>query len=76
MNLRKSFIYAGGIKYARMNQIINLLGFSIGFMPFTYLGGPIFKGRPKCIYFQPIADKVKLKLAAWKASLLSITSRV
>lgn len=53
-----------------------MLGFSLGSLPFTYLGAPIFKGRPKTYYFQPIADKIKLKLAAWKESLLSIAGRV
>jgi hypothetical protein len=37
---------------------------------------PIFKGKPKITYLQPIADKIKLKLSAWKASLLSIAGRV
>jgi mannosylglycoprotein endo-beta-mannosidase len=37
---------------------------------------PIFKGKPKASHFQYIADKVKLKLSAWKASLLSIAGRV
>jgi len=36
----------------------------------------IFKGKPKKIHFQPIADKIKLKLSAWKASLLSMAGRV
>ncbi|KAI5447197.1 hypothetical protein KIW84_014883 [Lathyrus oleraceus] len=39
-------------------------------------GGPIFKGRPKASYFQSVADKIRNKLAAWKASLLSIAGRV
>lgn len=56
--------------------MVQLLGFSLGSLPFTYLGAPIFKGRPKKIYFQPIADRVKIKLASWKASLLSIAGRV
>lgn len=76
INLRKSFIFGGGITTARMNLIVNLLGFTIGSLPFTYLGAPIFKGKPKRAYFQPIADKVKLKLANWKSSLLSIAGRV
>lgn len=76
INLRKSFIYGGGITLVRMNLIVNLLGFSIGSLLFTYLGASIFKGRPKSIYFQQIADKVRLKLAIWKASLLSIAGRV
>ncbi|CAJ2670958.1 unnamed protein product [Trifolium pratense] len=33
-------------------------------------------GKPKASYLQPIADKIKLKLSAWKASLLSIAGRV
>jgi hypothetical protein len=45
-------------------------------MPFNYLGVPIFKGKPKACHLQPIADKIKLKLSAWKASLLSIAGRV
>jgi hypothetical protein len=40
------------------------------------LGVPIFKGKPRVIHLQPIADRVKLKLSAWKASLLSIAGRV
>ena len=59
-----------------MNQIVNHIGFKIGTLPFTYLGVPIFKGKPKYSHFQPIADKVKSKLPTWKASLLSIGGRV
>jgi ribonuclease HI len=41
-----------------------------------YLGVPIFRGKPKAVYFQPIVDKVKLKLASWKASLLTYAGRI
>ena len=40
------------------------------------MGVPIFKGKPKALYFQPIADKIKSKLSAWKASLLSMAGRL
>jgi len=53
-----------------------LLGFSIGSLPFTYLGAPIFKGKPKKIHFQSIVDGIKLRLASRKAALLSIARRV
>jgi len=76
MNLRKSSIHAGGINQHRLNNIVNLLGFSLGSLPFTYHGAPIFKGTPKRIHFQSIADKVKIKLESWKASLLSIGGRI
>jgi hypothetical protein len=76
VNARKSTIFSGSITNARLLQIAQFIGFTIGTLPFTYLGVPIFKGRPKVIYLQSIADKVKSKLAAWKASLLSIDGRI
>jgi hypothetical protein len=51
MNLRKSSIHAGGISQQRLNNIVNMLGYSLGSLPFTYLGAPIFKGKPKRIHF-------------------------
>jgi len=76
INTSKSSFFASGISQHRLQSIVNLLGFTQGSLPFTYLGAPIFKGKPKKIYFQSIADKVKLKLASWKTSLLSIAGRV
>jgi mannosylglycoprotein endo-beta-mannosidase len=72
----KSIIYSGSITPRRLDLIVALLNFKIGTLPFNYLGVPIFKGKPKSCYLQPIADKIKLKLSAWKASLLSIAGRV
>jgi len=76
INASKSSIYVGGIQQNRLNHIIAMLNFNIGSLPFNYLGAPIFKGRPKVVHFQPIADRVKSKLSAWKASLLSMAGRV
>jgi len=76
VNPQKSSFYAGSMSQQRITQIFNLTGFTIGTLPFSYLGVPIFKGKAKTAYFQPIADKIKLKLAAWKTSLLSIAGRV
>jgi hypothetical protein len=76
MNLNKTSIFVGGVSDARLNQMVQLLGFSVGSIPFNYLGPHIFKGKPKKIHFQPIADKVKLKLANWKETLLSMAGRV
>jgi len=76
INPSKSTMYSGSIPLSRLNSISNMLGFNIGSLPFTYLGVPIFKGKPKAIYLQHIADKIKLKLASWKTSLLSMAGRV
>jgi ribonuclease HI len=72
----KSTIYSGSITPRRLDIIVALLNFKVGTLPFTYLGVPVFKGKPKSCHLQPIADKIKLKLSAWKASLLSIAGRV
>jgi hypothetical protein len=76
INNSKSTIFSGSITPGRLHLIVQLLNFKIGSVPFNYLGVPIFKGKPKTSYLQPIADKIKLKLSAWKASLLTMAGRV
>lgn len=54
----------------------SFLGFSAGSLPFNYLGVPLFKGKPKLIYLQPIIDRIKSKISSWKGSILSIMGRL
>lgn len=75
-NYSKSLVYAGGMSDARHSFLADIIGFKKAFIPFTYLGVPIFVGRPKAYYFNHIADNIKLKLANWKAKLLSMAGRV
>jgi len=72
VNPSKSSIYGGAISNHRLSSIATQIGFKIGSLPFTYLGVPIFKGKPKTFYFQPLVDRIKLKFSSWKASLLSM----
>ncbi|XP_019432196.1 PREDICTED: uncharacterized protein LOC109339236 [Lupinus angustifolius] len=60
----------------KVSNISNYLGFQQGSLPFNYLGVSLFTGKPKKCQLQPIADKILLKLSAWKGSLLSIMGRV
>jgi hypothetical protein len=76
INTTKSTIFSGSITRGRLNLIVNLLNFQIGSLPFNYLGIPIFRGKPKVCWLQPIADKIHAKLSAWKASLLSMAGRI
>jgi hypothetical protein len=76
VNPAKSSIFSSSISPTRLASIVDQLGFSVGSLPFTYLGVPIFRGKPKASYLQPIANKIKIKLANWKASLLSMAGRV
>lgn len=76
INNSKSTIYSGSISNVRLNRIFQLLNFNIGTLPFNYLGVPIFKGKPKVSHLQPVADKIMMKLSAWKASLCYMAGRV
>ena len=62
--------------HKRKQLVKSWLGFNHGTLPMQYLGIPIFIGRPKLAYFQAIVDKVKLKFALWKGTMLSFMGRV
>lgn len=62
INYQKSKIYFRKGVVNRKADIINLLGMAAGITPFVYLRVPIFKGKPKVIHLQPLADKVRPKL--------------
>ncbi|XP_058728727.1 uncharacterized protein LOC131600410 [Vicia villosa] len=72
----KSSLFARGLSASRINALLRLTGFTIGNMPFNYLGTPTFKGSVRKHHLQPIADRILAKFAAWKGSLLSIAGRV
>lgn len=76
LSLNKCKFYIGSMSARRIKSIKVLLGFSVGSLPFFYLGVPIFKGKPRRIYLQPITDRIKVKLSAWKGSLLSTMGKV
>jgi len=59
-----------------VTKIQRILSCSHGYFPFTYLGVPIFVGAPRGRFLNPLADKVKLKLASWKGKSLSMMGRV
>jgi len=61
---------------AWVQLLAGLLGFTVGTIPFNYLGCPIFKGKPKTTYFQCISDNIKAKLSTWKGIILSIMGRI
>lgn len=76
MSLEKCKFFTGSMSAKRVNDISNTLGFSVGVLPFKYLGVPIFRGNPRALHLQPIVDKIKGKPSAWKGSILSTARRV
>lgn len=75
-NIAKSIIYAGGMSMDRHKALADLLGFTMVNPSFLYLGVPIFVGSPKAHYFSFVANRIKIKLAHWKACLLSMGGRL
>ncbi|XP_024172190.1 uncharacterized protein LOC112178246 [Rosa chinensis] len=76
VNRNKSLLFIGKHALHRQTVTQNLLGIKLGELPFTYLGVPIFQGRPKSDYLRPVADKIQCKLTAWKGKLLSQAARL
>lgn len=76
INTVKSHFFTGNMLVNWKNMIAALLGFSVGSVPFLYLGCPIFQGKPKVIHFRMVTDKIKNKLATSKGSTLSIMGKV
>ncbi|XP_058763566.1 uncharacterized protein LOC131637017 [Vicia villosa] len=75
-NSTKSIIYVGGMSMERHCRLAEIIGFSKASPPFLYLGVPFFIGKPKANNFNFLADNIKIKLATWKANLLSMAGRV
>lgn len=76
INNAKSRFFTGAMNGSRTHMIATMLGFSLGAVPFQYLGCPIFHGKPKVAHFRIITDRIKSKLATWKGRILSIMGRV
>ncbi|XP_024630075.1 uncharacterized protein [Medicago truncatula] len=76
INNAKSRFFTSAMTGSRVQMISSLLGFNVGSLPFTYLGCPIFRGKPKVSHFQIITVRIKSKLSTWKGTSLSIMGRV
>ncbi|XP_019438986.1 PREDICTED: uncharacterized protein LOC109344689 [Lupinus angustifolius] len=76
INLSKCKFYIAQATTTKLSSLSTWLGFSVGSLPFSYLGVPIFRGKPMAIHLQPIADRLVNKLTKWKSAFLSIMARV
>ena len=76
VNWGKSSIYFGSsISPSRIGSLQSLVGMQIGHLPFSYLGVPLFQGKPRKAVLRPIADKILSKFAKWKGKSLSLAGR-
>ncbi|XP_057790774.1 uncharacterized protein LOC131007877 [Salvia miltiorrhiza] len=71
---KSNLYFARGVTTDRRRA--RVMGFSVGNLPMTYLGVPIFVGRPRASFLMPIFDKIVQKFARWKGLQLSIAGRL
>ncbi|XP_057779593.1 uncharacterized protein LOC130998178 [Salvia miltiorrhiza] len=73
----KSHLYfAEKVPTALKRSIGRIIDFSVGSLPFNYLGVPLFVGRTRASYLRPIHDRISNKFARWRGRHLSMAGRV
>ncbi|KAK3193002.1 hypothetical protein Dsin_024312 [Dipteronia sinensis] len=76
VNWSKSSIFFGSlVSPAQISSLQSLVEMQIGRLPLSYLGAPLFRGKPRKSVLMPIADKILSKFAKWKGKSLSLAGR-
>ena len=73
---KSKFYFGKGVSHRLETQIRDLRPLNRGFRPLTYLGVPLFTGRPKKAFLLPLSDKIKARLAQWNGKSLSMVGRL
>ncbi|XP_060170346.1 uncharacterized protein LOC132601264 [Lycium barbarum] len=75
-NLGKSSIYFGGVSQDIRSQILQQLGFSLGELPFKYLGIPLSSKKLTIMQWYPLIERITTKISTWTTKKLSYAGRV
>ena len=75
INWNKSVIYFINVNEDRQSKIKRIIGCESGTLPGTYLVLPLGLSPPNS-FWNSLIDKIHLKLAGWKGSLLSQARKV
>ncbi|KAK9669048.1 hypothetical protein RND81_13G105400 [Saponaria officinalis] len=70
-NPDKTHIYFGGVDVRVQHLILSSTRFSVGTLPFKYLGLPLSGSRLKVCQFQSLVDKFARKIHHWTSTHLS-----
>ncbi|XP_019238224.1 PREDICTED: uncharacterized protein LOC109218324 [Nicotiana attenuata] len=74
-NTSKSIVYFGGVDNRIQQQIMELLGYTKGDLPFRYLGVPLSTKSLTTIQCEPLIDKMLSRIQCWTAKFLSYAGR-
>ncbi|XP_019236742.1 PREDICTED: uncharacterized protein LOC109216980 [Nicotiana attenuata] len=75
-NPNKSVIYFGGVAQDVRLEILQNTGYSLGELPFKYLGIPLDTKKLTALQWQPLIDKIVARISSWTARKLSYAGRV
>ncbi|XP_071730763.1 uncharacterized protein [Rutidosis leptorrhynchoides] len=76
INLHKSSVFSVGVDSNEVNRLARVLGCSSANFPFTFLGISVGQNMHRFEGWKGVIDKVKNRLASWKANLLSFGGRL
>ncbi|KAL8492467.1 hypothetical protein ACS0TY_023879 [Phlomoides rotata] len=72
-NPSKSKVYFGSaITRWVKNTMLSTMGITVGSLPFSYLGVPIFRGSPRTCHLAALTDTIISKFTKWKGHSLSL----
>ncbi|KAK3221918.1 hypothetical protein Dsin_008943 [Dipteronia sinensis] len=63
---KSSIFFRSSVSPAPISSLQSLVGMQIGRLPFSYLGVPLFRGKPTKLVLMLIEDKILPKFAKWK----------
>ncbi|KAH9291381.1 hypothetical protein KI387_043430, partial [Taxus chinensis] len=75
LNFHKSVIFFFNVAPRLQGRIKEILGFSLGKLPHTYLGIPLFHGKGKALLWNGLLNSISAKLLSWKGKWLSLAGR-
>lgn len=73
---KASNIVLGSGAQRRQQQLKQITSMTVLNLPFSYLGVPIFRGKPSKRHLQESFNAVKSKMEGWKGATLSMAGRL
>ena len=75
-NSSKSAIYIVGVNHSIQLQLAHIVNFSLGNIPFCYLGVPLTSKRLSIRDYDKLVDKLTRRIRSWHAKHLSYAARL
>ncbi|XP_058783857.1 uncharacterized protein LOC131658597 [Vicia villosa] len=76
VNPMKCYVYMGAMEEGARQQIMEIIGFREGTLPFRYLGVPLTCKRLSAAHYLPLIEKILQRLQHWSTRFLSKAGRI